>query len=427
MARRSPEQLLLSSIIRDGDFTTATARGASADWFHVYSDEWEWIERYYRRNQKVPSRLAFKGQFPDFRIMEVNDTGHYAEETQKAHVKHMLADVMQTSADMLSIGDVEGAARALHTGVITVQHSMSGMSEDSDVIANFDDILDEVQARYDRVAATGMAGIPTGFTTLDDRTGGPQPGHLWVIAARPGERKTWTMIRMGAAACMGGYTIQYDALEMTRPEVASRLHTFLASDSGKQVFNSMSVMQGKDFSMLQYRKFLKELRGTVGGKFHVSDTQRGKVSSAVVAAQIEKNRPAIMFIDYITLMANSGNDSDHLAIAELMGELKSIAGQYQIPIVVASQLNRTGAIGKDAAGLEALSRSDGIGQDADAVITMKKQSRSITMMKLVKFRHGPDGFRWWCEFNPKTGTFKEVSRDKAMDIKDGEMDEEDWA
>ena len=101
--------------------------------------------------------------------------------------------------------------------------------------------------------------------------------------------------------------------------------------------------------------------------------------------------------------------------------------RYNVPIVVASQLNRERGIAKrgEPVGAEAISQSDAVGQDADSVVTMAPVSKSVLAMKLVKYRHGLAGFKWFTQFQPSEGVFKEISHDKAMTLKDQDDDQED--
>ena len=181
------------------------------------------------------------------------------------------------------------------------------------------------------------------------------------------------------------------------------------------MFKSMDLMHGKNFDLVAYKRFLKELSGKLDGRLVVDDTSRGRVSPSSIAAQIERNRPDIVFIDYLTLM-NAGGD-DWRAMAELSGEIKGIAMRYEVPIVAAAQINRM-AIGNDVPGAEHLAASDAIGQDADAVVTMRQMSQRVIKMKLAKFRHGMDGQAWFNEFSPNTGRFEEINGDDAKDLMD---------
>lgn len=420
----NPEILLISSILRDGDMMAAFKMGLSTEQFHACQDEWDWMERYYTKHRKTPSKLAFKQQFPEFSVKAVNDTAHFAGEVRKAHARMCLTRTMRDVADFIAEGDIDGAVKKMHSQIVSISSEMGDGTNDSDIITSWQDTFEEVKNRVERVGAHGMAGVPTGFTTLDERTGGPQPGHIWIVGARLGQGKSWTMMRMATAAIMEGYNVQYNALEQTRAEVAMRVHTFLSSEVGKELFKNLDLMQGRGFDLGNYKEFLRNMKEDVQGRMHVSDTSRGKVSPLTIASQIERNKPDIVFIDYLTLMEKSG-DGDWKSIARLSGEMKNIAMQYQVPIVAAAQLNRSLGLSKEPAGPEALAQSDAIGQDADAVITMRQMSSSVIQMKLAKYRHGLSGFKWYCQFQPTAGVFKEVSYDAAQKLKDADDDSED--
>ncbi len=419
----NPEIYLISSILRDEDMVVALKAGLSLDQFHACPDEWEWMERYYLKYRKTPSKVAFKQQFSEFPVKAVNDTAHYASEVRKNHARQSLTRTMRDVADYIADGDIDSAVQKMHSSIISISSTMGDGTNDSDIVTSWQDTYEEVEKRVERVEVHGMSGVPTGFTTLDERTGGPQAGHVWIVGARLGQGKSWTMMRMATAAIIDGYNVQYNALEQTRSEVAMRVHTFLSSEVGKELFKNLDLMQGRNFDLKSYKEFLKTLKGSVQGRMHVSDTSRGKVSPLTIASQIERNNPDIVFIDYLTLMEKSG-DGDWKSIARLSGEIKTIAMEYQVPIVAAAQLNRTMGLGKEPAGPEALAQSDAIGQDADAVITMRQMSESAIQMKLAKYRHGLSGFKWYCQFQPSAGIFKEVSYDRALELKD-EDDEAD--
>ena len=422
----NPEIYLISSILRDEDMIDAYKLGITTQQFHACPDEWEWLEKYYLKHRKTPSKVAFKQQFPEFSIKTVNDTQHYSSEVRKNHARMSLTTTMRDVADFIADGDIDSAVKKMHSSIVSISSAMGDGTNDSDIITSWQDAYEEVEKRVDRVRQHGMAGIPTGFTTLDERTGGPQPGHVWIVGARLGQGKSWTMMRMATAAIIDGYNVQYNALEQTRAEVAMRVHTFISSEVGKELFQNLDLMQGRNFDIKAYKDFLKNMKATISGRMHVSDTSRGKVSPLTIASQIERNKPDIVFIDYLTLMEKSG-DGDWKSIARLSGEIKNLAMQYQVPIVAAAQLNRVNGMTKEPAGPEALAQSDSIGQDADSVITMRMTSASVIQMKLAKYRHGLSGFKWYCQFQPTAGIFKEVSYDRANELKDEDDEKDDDA
>lgn len=419
---RSSEKYLISSILRDGDFKTAMAHSVTSDMFHAFKDEWSFLEDYYLRHKKVPSKLAFRDTFPEFTIKAVNDTGHFSDEVKKQHSRYLMMTTMKDVADLIADGKIDQAVQIGYTNMIQIAGAI-GNNNDSDIVSSFEDVLADASNRVKRVRTTGSAGIPTGFDTLDDRTGGPAPGQFWVVGARLGQCKSWTLQRMATTAIMNGYTVVFDALEQTRPEVTYRVHSFLSSQVGESIFKSLDLMQGRNFDMREYKRFLKKLKGEVKGKLHISDASRGKVGVMNVAAQIERHQPDIVYIDYLTLMDKKG--SEWQDISALSGGVKQVAAEYQVPIVAAAQLNRTAAGGKGVAGAEAIAQSDTIGQDADALMTLRQVTKRAVLMGLPKNRNGEGGFKWYNRFEPDLGVFEEVSYDRFCDLKDQDAAAED--
>jgi replicative DNA helicase len=410
------EGLLISAVLRQQDHRTPLMEGVEKDWFLTYFSEWEWIQNYINRHHKAPSKSLFKVTFPDFVIMKADDVEYCVTEVKNSFLRRSLLTLIDFSVEKIKGGEevrtiINDAQRTL----MDLQVRSEGSRNECDVLDDWQHTYNEVARRYERVQERGMAGVPTGFASLDSLTGGPQAGDYWIVAARLGQGKTWTLIRMASSAIYKGMTVQYDALEQSRAQIAMRTHSFLSSAHAKSSFRSMDLMHGQNFDLKEYKEFLGNLKEEIKGKLIVNDTSRGRLNPSMIAAQIERNKPDIVFIDYLTLM-NTGGD-DYKAIANLSAEMKGIAMHYQVPIVAAAQLNRM-AIGNDIAGAEHLAGADAIGQDADCVITMKQMSAHVIKMKLAKFRHGSDGQMWFNEFRPNSGKFNEISGQEAEEIMD---------
>jgi replicative DNA helicase len=417
----SPERLLLSSVLRQGDFKVALAHGVTTEMFHEYDKEWVWLDDYFRRFKKVPSKATFVGKFPDFRVAVADDTVYLTEEVKRNHVKNVLIDQLQEITESISDGDVDSAVRSMNAAIVQVSGSIGAMG-DTDIFTDFRDVLTEVESRYERAQKSGSAGIPFGFPTLDKVTGGAQPGEFWIVAARLGQGKSWLMQYMAAQATGKGYSAVFNALEQTRAQVAARIHALLSPQyGGGKIFDSNSLMRGKDFEPKEYRKFLRALHDNVTGSLHVSDASRGRVSPMTVAGQIERHSPDVVYIDYLTLMQKSGPDWQ--GVAQLSGDIKVLGSSYGIPMICAAQLNREHGLGREPAGPEALAQSDSIGQDADGVLTFKQLSKHVIAGRVAKYRNGEGDGRFWIEFRPGEGVIREVSYNRSQDIIDEDKDD----
>lgn len=415
----SPERLLLSSVLRKGDLKTAMAHGVTSEMFHDYPDEWAWLESYYQRFKRVPSKATFVGKFADFKIANADDTVYLTEEVKKHHVQAVLIERMQEIAEMVAEGDVDGAARTMQASIVQVSAGI-GSAGDTDIFTDFADVLSEVESRHDKAKASGSAGIPTGFKSLDELTGGFNAGEFIIVAARLGQGKSWLMQQMAAHAAAAGHGIVFNALEQTRAQVATRIHALLSNSVYREVFDSRNLMRGKGYDLVSYRRFLRDLKAKMTGTLHVSDVSRGRVSPMTVASQIERHQPDAVYIDYLTLMQKTGPDWQ--GVAQLSGDIKTLGSNYGIPMICAAQLNREHGLGKEPAGPEALAQSDAIGQDADLVLTFRQLSKHVIAGRVAKNRNGEGELRFWIEFRPGEGIIREVSYNRAMDIIDEDRD-----
>lgn len=417
------EQLLISAILRSKDHVTASARGITSRFFHAHADEFKFVERYIHMRKRTPSPAAFKAKFPKFTIKDVDDVEHFCDEVRTSHKRARLSQAVSDVISMIDDDDLDDALSAMHAKSVEIQSEIAGQADDADIITNWQDTYDEVMRRQAQRSLTGQAGLPTGFPTVDERTGGPQPGHFWVLAARLGQGKTWSLARWACATVFSGFSAQYNALEGTRAEIAMRVHTFASSEYGKQVFKNRDLAMGQNFSPREYKEFLIDLRNEVAGQFYIADTSKGPISLMTMAAQIERNKPDAVFLDYIQIM-DSMDDDVRLGLTKLSKGIKMTAERYGIPFIAAAQLNREAANKKDM-GPENIAEADAIGRDADAVIVMRQMSKRVIMFKMAKYRHGRDGYVWYAKFLPNTGFFEEITRDEALDMMNEDKDEEE--
>lgn len=415
----SPEVFLISSIVQNREFVLASNEGLTPDMFHVCHDEFAWLANYYKRYRKEPTKAAFARAFSDFRFKNVNDTRHFVDEVKKSHTRAQMTEAMSDQADLLAQGKVTEAADLALRTITKIAGGMSDTAE-TDVLQDWKPMYNEVRARKLRFDEFGMAGIPTGFDTLDDRTGGIGRGQLWVVAARLGHGKSGTLLEMATAAILNGYRAFFWAGEMSQHEVQMRLHNLLSSSTGRAIYQANQLAQGRDFNIADYRKFLNDLSKQIKGTLIVSD-KKG-IGAMEIAAQIERHQPDVYFLDYLTLCRMKG-DGGWQDVGNLTKELKEIAGRYETGLVTAAQLNRQGNdSGKEPPGAETIGSSDQIGQDADAVITLKQMSARVIMYKLAKYRHGPSGYCWYSIRDMANGVFEEVSKNRAMEVMDLDAD-----
>lgn len=419
----NPEILLISSVIQTGDIQTPSAAGITSEHFHSHRHEWEWIERFVVKYRKVPDKATFRSQFSDFPLLKTTDVDHGVEVVEKAHLRYLLSSTLREATSLLVDDEPEDALGLIHTALTGFSGSMGTRDGRSDVLREFSPFLEEAKRRIEASTALGYSGVTFGFDTLNDRTGGLHPGDLAIWAARLGQGKTWMLCKVAAEAILSGKRVVFVSLEQPRSQIVFRIHTLLAKSLGYSL-RHRDLMQGTNVDVGDYQSFLMALPDLVpdSASLYIADPTRGRASTYTLATLMEHHDPDLLILDYLTLMQT---DSDEWqGVAKLSKETKLVASQYGVPILAAAQINREGDGGKRPPSAKNLAQSDAIGQDADVIVTMKKDSPSVMQLLLAKNRSGQDGQVFWSSFMPNEGRIAEITRDEAMTIMANDIDDE---
>lgn len=412
------EQKLISSVLRNGDLPTAFKRGVSSKMFHIYPKEWRWIEEYYLKYGRTPQKEAFKTANPSFTIKVVDETEFFCEAVKDEHKIKSILGAVSDIIDHTDTGDGDGALTLMHNAAMKISSEL-GLINDGDIFSDNEDILKELQMRKERYDKTGNSGIPMGFPTFDERTGGAAAGEFHLIAARTGVGKSWGMQNWAAHAALCGYKVQYDALEQPRANVLARVMSLISPKTGGKLYTAQNLIRGRDYDAEEFHRFMRDLKDNVKGKLHVADGTTGKITTTMIAEQIERNRPDIVFVDHITLMGKRSNDWQ--GVGEVADELTYLANRYEIPIVSGAQLNRQGA--QKGSGPETIAEADKIGQDASGITIIEHHSPRVLQYHQVKYRNGSGGWGFWTKFNPDAGEFREISFELAQELIEEDRDE----
>lgn len=254
------------------------------------------------------------------------------------------------------------------------------------------DMLDRAQGRRSH-------GLRVGFPRLDHMTQGFQPGHLVVLAARPGIGKTalalnW-LLRVGRQGKRGAFF----SLEMSFAEVFSRL---VADEGHLNIKDAVERYDPDVFDALAAAKRnVEQLPIWIG--------DRATITVREIRAQVERQIARhgsmdFVVVDYLQLISSppgGSKQNEAVRIGEMTRGLKLMAKDLQIPVVLLSQLNRevehrTGGRPQ----LSDLRDSGSIEQDADIVAFIHRKMQALAdgevpdataELIIAKHRGGPLG------------------------------------
>lgn len=227
-----------------------------------------------------------------------------------------------------------------------------------------------------------------GIESLDNALGGIDRGDVTIIAARPSVGKSAFALQVGRKLGREGFKVGYFNLEMGKKQIYERA---IASASGIDMtrIRLANNFLNDEESKFEYgnEKLLAE-----NNFFVITRTQTIKKIRAIQ----KKHKFDVIIIDYLQLIATQGNRNSTRAseVGEVSRGLKTIALEYNIPVIALSQLNRDSEKLKDKEpSLADLRESGDIEQDASVVLMMWNSNPDEVTEKTIKAEKSRNGFK----------------------------------
>jgi len=211
-------------------------------------------------------------------------------------------------------------------------------------------------------------GLSTGLYRLDEKIRGLSPAELIIVAGRPGLGKTSLAIGMGLEISKRG-TVVIFSLEMSAKVLIERMLVNLSGISyGRLRSGNLSPPERKRLGVAKDELLRRKL--------FIND------SALVTPADVEKqvrllntnpeDKIACIIIDYLQLMALSrAVENRNQELSTICRHLRAIGKQFDVPVVLLSQLNRAVEFRENKRPqLSDLRDSGSIEQDADIVLLL---------------------------------------------------------
>jgi replicative DNA helicase len=243
-----------------------------------------------------------------------------------------------------------------------------------------------------------LTGLTTGFTGLDARTTGFNPGDLVIVAARPSMGKTTFAMNLVESAIMAqDKPVLVFSLEMPSDQLVSRMISSLGRIDQTRV--RTGKLESDDWprlttavNMLNSRPlFIDDTPG-------ISPTE---MRSRIRRISREHGSPAMVMVDYLQLMRIKGYSEGRTGeISEISRSLKGIAKEFNCPVIALSQLNRALEQRPNKRPVNSdLRESGAIEQDADIILFIYRDEvynedspdKGVAEIITGKQRNGPIG------------------------------------
>lgn len=404
---------LLNKILKNSDMSVVTNNNLDADMFIEYHDEFNFINDFYMQYGKVPDKETFLNKFPEFNLVEVNESDSYlVDKLNEEYLYYKTVPIVQEVAEKLKTNS-EDAVNYLVQQLPNL--TLLKKSEGIDIIQQAGIRLNEFKQKLE---GKDNKYITTGFKELDTIFKGFSRGEeLVVLFARIGQGKSWVLNKMLAHAWELGFNVGLVSPEMSATKIGYRFDTLVNH------FSNKNLNWGQE--QLHYDEYIQQLKEKKN-KYIVTIPQdfNRKITVSKVRTFVQKNKLDILGIDGITYLTDErykNGDSRTTMLTNISEDLMSLSIELQIPIIVVVQSNR-GGVNKDTddtPDLENIRDSDGIGANATKVLAIKqKANENILQLSVKKHRDGKTGQTLLYQFDFDTGNFSYVpSNDDGLEPK----------
>lgn len=199
-------------------------------------------------------------------------------------------------------------------------------------------ILGEVEVDIENTSKYGWKATNTGFSQLDDVTGGLIPTHVWVLGAYTGTGKTFWLMQIILNILKQGKRVLMVSTEMDRKMILLRL---LGNLSGIQ---PLKIMRGlmDDYELEQLEKAKQQLRSYQNQLFIVDNVYTThEIRLKAKKVKLETGGLDVVMVDFIQNL--QGPESIYERMSQAAIDLQEMAQSLQVTMMIASQVSQLGA------------------------------------------------------------------------------------
>ena len=241
--------------------------------------------------------------------------------------------------------------------------------------------------------------------------GGLAYGELGVVAAPAGAGKSWMLAAIGAHAMKQGLKVLQFTLELNDLYCGTRYDTIFSGIEPKEHRNNYE----------RIKKAVSDVPGEIIIKYYPSRT----VNSHKLLAHIHQLSgtgfvPDLVIVDYADLLRSNGRaDARYLELGAIYEELRSLAGELQIPCWTASQTQRS-SIDVEVIQADKIAEAYGKIMIADFVLslsrTLNDKQTNTARVHIIKNRFGPDGMTFPATMNVLEGVVEVFDEQSTQGI-----------
>jgi replicative DNA helicase len=241
--------------------------------------------------------------------------------------------------------------------------------------------------------------------------GGLAKGELGFVVAPAGSGKSWLLTRLGSEAMKDGKNVVHITLELNENYVGLRYDSCFTGINFQDIRKNVDIVKNK----------IDSIKGKLFIKYFPIKT----IASHTIKTHVERiqmltgNKIDLIIVDYADLLRPATADKNANSYSEagsVYEELRSVAGELQIPIWSASQAHR-GAHEEEVIQAQNVADSYRKIMTGDFVISLSRKMEDKALgtarIHVIKNRFGADGMTFPAYFDASNGNVKVLDPNTA--------------
>jgi hypothetical protein len=371
---------LVACALREGSLRPFIEAGITDDWLTnqedvsraaVFDSEdlsaWFTLQKYHDQHGKMPSVDMFRRSHPEesYSLPKSDYTpAELLEIFQQDRRRYLTQLAASDIADLLADGKVDAVVDLMERATWMIRNTYTSRN----IVVSWDSEDYDVEARIHREVKRG---IMTGIDGLDKQFYGYQPGNLICYLGRAKAGKTSFALLSALKAWEDGKRVLFLSFEIaagklpSEPGIADRLDCF---GSGIDLIHYMmgELTHEEQSKLRDFRKYCTDEAFKI-----VQPTARYTVTD--LEADIDRYQPDVVYVDgfYFMIDRETGKSGAHWEGHDnLAGDLKTLAMNHMIPVIITHQVREKQLQGKKGKGIDdgAMMGGTGIIMFADMVL-----------------------------------------------------------
>ena len=380
------ETLILTQLIQNEDYCRKALPFLELDYFHIEAEKtiYELIREHVDKYNGVPS----------LEILAITlQEKPYSENLFKECVK-VLSDISEQESPNISedkwlVDKTEEFCqeKAIHNAIRESIQILEGKKKDvtkgaipelltKALSISFDnhighDWIEDFNERFELYHKIEKR-VPFDLEFLNTITKGGLPNKtLTCLMAGTGVGKSLFMCHMAAANLMDNKKVLYITLEMAEERIAERIDANLLD---------VEISKLETLTKEAYEKKVSKIRDKTQGRLIIKEyptacAGAGHFRHLLNELRLKKNFiPDIIYIDYLNICCSmrlkyGANVNSYLYIKAIAEEIRGLAVERDVPIVTATQSNRSGSTNSDV-GMDEVSDSFGLPMTLDLMLAI---------------------------------------------------------